>query len=145
MWSIVRNRINPDETVIVRSHQDVIDWCNKHNITVAEFNQPVIIPKDVTDCSRMFEDCESFNQSVVIPEGVTDCDSMFFGCIRFNQSVEIPNTVKYYSMMFYGCDSMVSDIIVADESFRSKSLCYNIDLIKVKESTVSAFGATSLF
>lgn len=46
--------ISKNEVIIARSHEDIIDWCNRNNITIEKFNQPVIIFKDTISCEGLF-------------------------------------------------------------------------------------------
>ena len=63
--------------LVIRSNNTISRYCEKNNIHIEKFNQPVKIAKNVTDCSGMFFGCESFNQPVEIPEGAKYCADMF--------------------------------------------------------------------
>lgn len=158
-----------DETVVVTSRDDILNWCIKHKIDFNKFNQPVKIADGVTNCSFMFEDLESFNHSVVIPDSVTNCWGMFKGCksfnsnviignsviecgfmfdccINFNQPIIIPNSVTDCCCMFNCCVSFNQDINIPDSvtncsgMFRNcKSLCSSVKLSKAAMSCDEMF------
>ena len=75
--------------VIVTCRDDIIRYCKKNGINFREFNQEVIIPDTVKDCTMMFFGCWGFNQKVIIPNGVINCNNMFWECRSFNQEVII--------------------------------------------------------
>ena len=119
-----------NEIVVVSSHKDIVDWCEARGKSIKYFNQPVVIPEGVTDCSRMFYGCMNFNQSVKIPKGVLDCSFMFADCESFNHSIFIPFSVINCEGMFYNCSSMKSGIYIDyNEFLRIDNLCCRKDLI----------------
>ncbi len=67
-------------SLVIRSLQDIYNYCSRNGISVKSFNEPVQIADDVVDCSQMFYGCESFNQHVIIPAGVKRCFEMFRDC-----------------------------------------------------------------
>ncbi len=40
--------VSNNEAVIIRSHTDILKWCDEHQIILRDFNQPVIIPENVS-------------------------------------------------------------------------------------------------
>lgn len=40
--------------LVVRSHEDIIEFCKENEISIKSFNELVIIPDGVTDCDKMF-------------------------------------------------------------------------------------------
>ena len=67
------------------------------------FNQPLTIPGNVTNMDSMLKHCKNFNQPVSFPESITNLSSVFAGCSNFNQPVTIPENVTNTSYTFYGC------------------------------------------
>ena len=81
----------------------VVQFCIDYNIELCDFNIPVIIEKQVTNCMELLKDCSSFNQPVIISPGVICCEEMFRNCESFNQPIEIPNSVEMVMGMFREC------------------------------------------
>lgn len=75
-----------------------------------EFNYPVTITNNVTNCDYMFQGCRNFNQPVTIPNSVISCRRMFYGAHVLNCPVVIPNSVAYCGDMFVGCYNFSSTI-----------------------------------
>lgn len=94
--------------LIITCHQDIMVYCEKHGISLVEFNQPVIIPDGVVSCRGMFDGCSSFNQPVAIPDGVYNCDNMFKDCLSLNQIITMPEGLKG-DKLFDGCPLMSPD------------------------------------
>ena len=85
--------------------QYCVNMCNTF-ANCRNFNQPIIIPNNVTNVSGMFYNCYNFNQPVTIPENVISISGMFSYCYKFNQPVTIPENVTNVSDMFQYCNKL---------------------------------------
>lgn len=86
-------QINNKNYLLAHSHYSISLYCKENNISLEEFNMPVIIDKHIKNCSNMFRGCKSFNQNIVIPTGVRYCDYMFYDCTNLNHINCFPDTV----------------------------------------------------
>lgn len=117
-----------------------------------KFNQSIVIPGNVGDCSYMFTYCENFNQPIIISNGVRCCYQIFNRCRKFNQSVTIPKSVTNWECMFKACTLMKSKITVYNEEITDITLCCKKSLIVLADdiedkidSGESIFDNTNLF
>lgn len=69
------------------------------------FNSHVTIGNNVQNCYEMFGWANNFNQPVNIPDSVISCTSMFTYANKFNSPVKFSNNCAYYSDMFNGCEN----------------------------------------
>lgn len=100
------------DKLIISNRDDLINYCAKKGISISEFNEPVEISEGAY-CVSLFADCKSFNQPIVIPTGVKDCSNMFMGCTSFNQPVIIPSSVENCNSMFRNCTSFNQPVKIA--------------------------------
>lgn len=98
--------------LIITKNKDIVDYCKEHSITISNFNEPVVISKNIVNCNYLFFGCYSFNQPIIIPNNVTNCENMFYNCFSFNQPIIIPNSVKKCDAMFFNCTSFNQPIII---------------------------------
>lgn len=116
------------EILEISSREDIIRYCEDNDIqeelfnepvkikpgaecahlfeNLPYFNQPIVIPNTVHDCTCMFQYCRSFNSPVIFEEGNNNqlyLKFMFCGCIDFNQPIIFPKTVCNFEGMFFNC------------------------------------------
>lgn len=78
--------------ILVRSHQDIVDFCRDNHTYPDEFNEKIIIAEGTTDCTELLKDCKMYNQPIAIPAGVKDCTNMLDGCGSFNSVIYIQDS-----------------------------------------------------
>lgn len=84
---------------------DIIEWCEKEQINVENFNHSIHILIGIKNCTHMLNGCLNFNQFVTIPNTVIDCVGMFENCLAFNQELNLPENLNSCSYMLYNCKS----------------------------------------
>ena len=68
------------------------------------FNQQVIVNSPlVSSLWGFFQDCSKFNQPFIIPDNITDIYSILGNCYEFNQPFIVPENVKTVSYAFWNC------------------------------------------
>lgn len=119
-----------NEPVIIGNRVDIkINIFNNDTV----FNSPVTIGT-YADCAFLFYRCNIFDQPVIIPKGVSNCKGMFRSCSNMTSSVTFEgNRVKDCGSMFAGCSNFNNNnqpfifpegIVQAPEMF---SYCYNFN------------------
>ncbi len=63
---------------------------------------------NLTNMSRVFENCTNLERAPEIPSSVTSMDSTFEGCTGLTTAPEIPSSVTSMSSTFYGCTSLTT-------------------------------------
>ena len=96
----------------MRPAPEIVDWCEKHDVKISEFNFPCVIDESLTDCSAVFAYCNSFNWAVLIPENCEHVDYMFYKCLAYNKVTEFPKSVQTYKGALYMCDALTSQVII---------------------------------
>ena len=112
-------------TKIAERNAAVVQFCDDYSIKLSEFNVPIVIEPQVTECIELLKDCKSFNQSVILSDGIKHCEYMFEGCEEFNQSIEIPDSVRTVHGMFRGCMKFNQPIRIPNGIKRSSSMFMN--------------------
>lgn len=133
--------------LIIYNNQSLSQYLNDYKILRENFNMPVIIDDNVTDCNRLFYKCHSFNQSIVIPPNVTDCSKMFYECYSFNQSIEVPYKIfDSYTEMFSGCKILTGPIIIwPDIKNYRYEFCFDMKTHGCKSITAGLFDINKPF
>lgn len=96
----------------MRPAQEIVDWCEHHQVNIGDFNYPVVIDESVTDCSAMFAYCNSFDQPILIPKGTLHCDYMFYKCLAYNCAIEFERHIQTYKGALYMCNSLKSPVLI---------------------------------
>ena len=97
------------------TNKGVTQFCKDYQISLEEFNIPIVIDKKVKNCASLLEGCTKFNQKVEIPEGVENCKSMFKNCETFNQPVHLPNSLRNCKYMFCKCKLFNQEVFIPDQ------------------------------